>query len=409
MHKFGLAAILSLAVLSSPANAEKLEVTHWWTSGSEAAAVKVLADAFNKTGNVWVDGAIAGSGGTARPLIVSRIMGGDPMGATQFTHGSAMRELIQAGKMRDITDVAKRKGWTDKIYPPSLLQSCTFEDRIYCVPSNIHSQQWLWLSTKVYKDAGLPVPKNWNEFVASAPALEQKGVVPLALGRGPVPIWIAFHALYLGLGGPEAYLKTFKDKDAEFVEGPQIAGVFKALDEARKLAAKSKVQQWNLAAQMQIEGRAAGQIMGDWIQGEFNRAGMKPGQDYECLLGMGMNDFISANGDAFFFPKTADAKKIAAQDTLAAVISDPKVQTDFASVKGALPVRTDVHPADNNVCLERGLQALRAGHVVDSVNQLLSPDSITRMTDLMVEFFAEMSISPEQAQQEFADLIASAD
>src|SRR5690242_16073694 len=35
-----------------------LEVTHWWTSGGEAAAVKELAKAFDATGNHWIDGAI---------------------------------------------------------------------------------------------------------------------------------------------------------------------------------------------------------------------------------------------------------------------------------------------------------------------------------------------------------------
>ena len=43
-----------------------LEVTHWWTSGGEAAAVAEFAKAFNATGNKWVDGAIAGSGDVAR-------------------------------------------------------------------------------------------------------------------------------------------------------------------------------------------------------------------------------------------------------------------------------------------------------------------------------------------------------
>src|SRR5262249_37659439 len=38
-----------------------LEVTHWWTSGGEAAAVAEFAKAFNATGNHWVDGAIPGS------------------------------------------------------------------------------------------------------------------------------------------------------------------------------------------------------------------------------------------------------------------------------------------------------------------------------------------------------------
>ena len=61
------AAILTGAV--NVASATELEVTHWWTSGGEANAVGELAKAFDATGHKWVDGAIAGSGGVARPII----------------------------------------------------------------------------------------------------------------------------------------------------------------------------------------------------------------------------------------------------------------------------------------------------------------------------------------------------
>ena len=82
---------------ASAVMATELEVTHWWTSGGEAAAVAEFAKAFNATGHTWVDGAIAGSGNTARPIMISRITGGDPMGATQFNHG---RQGRGAGRSR---------------------------------------------------------------------------------------------------------------------------------------------------------------------------------------------------------------------------------------------------------------------------------------------------------------------
>ena len=160
-----------------------LEVTHWWTSGGEAAAVAEFAKAFNATGNKWVDGANAGSGDVARPVMISRITGGDPMAATQFNHGRQAEELVQAGVMRDLTDLATKENWKELIRPASLLESCTLNGKIYCVPVNIHSQQWMWLSNKAFQDAGVAVPKNWNEFVAAAPALEKAGKVPLAQGR----------------------------------------------------------------------------------------------------------------------------------------------------------------------------------------------------------------------------------
>ena len=69
----------SVALPFGAAHATDLEVTHWWTSGGEAAAVAEFAKAFDATGNKWVDGAIAGAGSTARPIMISRITGGDPM------------------------------------------------------------------------------------------------------------------------------------------------------------------------------------------------------------------------------------------------------------------------------------------------------------------------------------------
>ena len=62
-----VAALLATVALpyATPAGATDLEITHWWTSGGEAAALAELAKAFDATGNMWVDGAIAGSGGTA--------------------------------------------------------------------------------------------------------------------------------------------------------------------------------------------------------------------------------------------------------------------------------------------------------------------------------------------------------
>jgi glucose/mannose transport system substrate-binding protein len=137
--------LLAPVALPSVALSTDLEVTHWWTSGGEAAAVAELAAAFDATGNKWVDGAIAGSGDTARPMMISRITGGDPMGATQFNHGRQAQELVEAGRFRDLTDVATKENWAGVVNPPSLLANCTLDGKIYCVPVNIHSWQWLWL------------------------------------------------------------------------------------------------------------------------------------------------------------------------------------------------------------------------------------------------------------------------
>lgn len=406
-----LAAALAATVVLplGMANAADLEVTHWWTSGGEAAAVAELAKAFDATGNKWVDGAIAGSGGTARPIMVSRITGGDPMGATQFNHGRQAEELVQAGLMRDLTDVATKENWKDVIKPSSLLDSCTIDGKIYCAPVNIHSWQWLWLSNAAFKTAGVEIPKNWDEFVAAGPALEKAGIVPLAIGGQAWQANGAFGVLVIAIGGKDVYQKVFADKDEEAAAGPEMVKVFKAADDARRLSKGTNVQDWNQATNMVITGKAGGQIMGDWAQGEFQLAGQTAGTDYTCLPGLGVNEIISTGGDAFYFPLLEDEEKSKAQEVLASTLLNPKTQVAFNLKKGSLPVRGDVDLAAANDCMKKGLDILAKGNVVVSTDQLVSADSQKQMEDLFSEFFATPAMTPEDAQKRFVDIIAAAD
>src|SRR5688500_16781348 len=107
-----LAATAVMTLAAGSAHAADCEVTHWWTSGGEAAAVAEFQKAFDALGgDKWVDGAIGGSGDTARPIIISRIMGGNPPCATQFNPGKDSDDLIAAGLMQDLTELATQEDW----------------------------------------------------------------------------------------------------------------------------------------------------------------------------------------------------------------------------------------------------------------------------------------------------------
>jgi len=406
-----LAATLAVAsTVPLAAGAVDLEVTHWWTSGGEAAAVAEFANAFNaEGGDKWVDGAIAGSGGVARPIIISRIIGGDPMGATQLNHGRQAEELVEAGLMLDLTDVAEAEGWRDIVHPVSLLDACTVDGRIYCVPVNIHSWQWIWLSHKAYADAGTAVPRNWNEFVAAAPALKSAGKIPLAMGQQSWQSNGAFGVISVALGGIDLWTKINVDKDAKAAGGPEMAKVFEAFGEARSLSDGSNVQDWNQATNLVITGQAGGQIMGDWAQGEFQVAGQVAGKDYSCLPGLGVNAVISTGGDAFYFPLVDDPDIARAQKKMASMMISKEVQVAFNLKKGSLPIRGDVNLAAANDCMKKGLAILAEGDILPDANQLLTPDTLGQIDDLMVEFWNDKSITPADAQKRYAQIISEAD
>lgn len=393
---------------TSAAQAVELEVTHWWTSGGEAAAVAKFAEAWNATGNTWVDGAIAGSGGTARPIIISRILGGDPMAATQLNHGRQAEELIEAGLLLDLTDVATAGGWADIVNPSSLLDSCTLDGKIYCVPINIHSAQWMWLSHGAYEKAGVPVPADWNEFVATASKLQEADILPLAMGQQGWQQNLAFGALTIAVAGTDAWRAVTVGKDADVAAGPEFKAVFEAAANARELARGSNVQDWNQATNMVITGGAGAQLMGDWAQGEFAVAGQVEGTDYSCLPGLGLNDVLDTGGDAFYFPVNDDPEITAAQKELAALLISPEVQVSFNLAKGSLPVRGDIDMSSANGCMQKGLEILADGGVLPSGDQSLSADTQTQIEDLMAQFWSG-DMSAADAQESYADLIRKAD
>lgn len=394
-------------VTASGAYAEDLEVMHWWTSGGEAAAVGALAKAFDATGNTWIDAAIAG-GDAARAVMVSRLTGGDPMGAFQFNHGRQAEELIEAGLLRDITDIAEAEGWKDIVNPPSLLESCTVDGRIYCAPMNIHSWQWLWLSHKAYEDAGLAVPSNWDEFVAAAPALNDAGKLPLALGQQGWQQRGLFDVLFAALVPNDVFLGVYGDKNADIAAGAEVARVFAAAEDARNMSRNSTVQNWNDATNLVITGQSGGQIMGDWAQGEFAIADQVAGTDYSCLPGLGETELLSTGGDAFYFPVLKDDAQIAAQSELAALMLSPDAQVAFNLAKGSLPVRGDIDLTAANECMQKGLALLAEGAILPDTAQLITTDTAEQISSLFIEFFADTSITVEDAQARFAKIIATA-
>jgi glucose/mannose transport system substrate-binding protein len=59
--------------------------------------------------------------------------------------------------------------------------------------------------------------------------------------------------------------------------------------------------------------------------------------------------------------------------------------------------------------MKKGLEILKAGNVIQSTDELISPDTTTQLNDLVTQFFADDSIAPEKLQADFAEVIAKAD
>lgn len=404
-----LGAVALSATFGGSAMATDIEVTHWWTSGGEAAAVAEFAKAFDATGNHWVDGAIGGSGSVARPIIISRIMGGNPPGATQFNPGKDADDLVHAGLMQDLTDLATKEDWKSFVYPASQLEGCTYDGKVYCVPVNLHSAQWAWTNRHVYEDNGIAPPKNFEEIAAAAEKLKAKGIQPLSLAQD-WPVGLLADDIMVGIGGLDFYTKIYKDKDVDVASGPVATKIFTALDQARKMVdTQAIVPQWNDAVSLVITGKAAANVMGDWAQGEFQVAKMVAGKDYDCLPGLGYFPMLNTGGDVFYFPKSKDPAVTKAQLEMASMMISKPVQVAFNLKKGSLPIRGDVDLSAANDCMKKGLEILKdPKNILPSNAQMMQRDDINQIVALYNEFFTTPDMTVEQAQAAFVELIKNA-
>lgn len=105
----------------------------------------------------------------------------------------------------------------------------------------------------------------------------------------------------LSIGGKDLYQKVYGDKDAEAAAGPDMAKILRPPSRRATWPRAPMFRTGTKATNMVITGKAGGQIMGDWAQGEFQLANQKAGTDYTCLPGLGLNDYLTTGGDAFYF------------------------------------------------------------------------------------------------------------
>lgn len=393
----------ALIAASIPAHAEdkpKAEVMTSWTSGSEAAALDVIKQAFEKRGGVWKDSSIAGFG-AADAAFQNRLVAGDPPAAKQAVIGLANTDFVNQGLLNPIDDVAKASKWAD-VLPKSILDLISYNGKVYLSPSDAHGESWVFYSKDAFAKAGIAEePKNWDEFFGALDKLKGAGIQPVAWGGQSWQESKVFNMILLTQVGIDGFLKIYVDKDKS---GASVEGVKKTLDILGKLRAYvdegAVGRNWNDATAMVITGKAGVQFMGDWAKGEFLAAGKTLGKDYGCMLAPQSPGMVYV-ADSFSFPKIADAASQKGQALLAEVAMDPAVQVEFSLKKGSVPMRTDVDKSKLDICAQKGLELMSAGKIVPDQALILSPQQAGALNDFVDEFWTNSSEDSASGAEKF--------
>ena len=408
--KLTTAATVAALVCSTSVGAQEMraEVIHWWTSGGESAAVKVLADQFTKAGGVWIDSAVAG-GVNARTAAINRTVGGNPPTAMQFNTGKQFDELVEGNLLTDVEAVANENKWGG-IMPEAIVRAATRNGKMYAVPVNIHGQNWLFYNKAVLEKVGAAEPTNWTDVFVVLDKVKAAGLIPLAFSG--VKVWERnlFNAVLVGQGGATMFEGIYGKRDATLAASPEFKAVAETYARLRSYVDPgSPGRNWNDATTLVIQGKAGMQVMGDWAKGEFVAAGQTAGKEFGCTVLSNKGTGYVMGGDVFAFPQLKDPAQAKAQRALAKIMLDPETQINFALKKGSIPVRLDLDPSSLDLCAQKAMKWLADKSQQVPSQEMLSPPALTgAMEDAISQYWNTPAMTADAFAAKVAGILKAA-
>ncbi len=403
-----------LLLATNLAVANELEVLHWWTSGGEARSAELLKEVMESKGYTWKDFAVAGGGGESAMMVLkARAVSGNPPTAAQIK-GYDIQEWAQLGFLTNVEDVAIAEHW-DNVLPKSVADIMKFKGKYVAVPINLHRVNWLWANPDVFAEVGVSIPTTLEEFFTVAEKIKAAGYIPLAHGGQPWQDTTLFEAIALAVLGAEDYRKAFVDLDMDTLSGEKMVEVFSRFHQLRNYIDKASFgRTWNAATDMVIEGKAAMQLMGDWVKGVVYCGRKSTGEDYLCVPAPGTVDMFSYNIDSFVFFKHYNKLAKEGKAQLAQTIMSKPFQEAFNFNKGSLPARADISLDRFDQCSVASMEAFRQSegsqNLLPSLSANMSTTSFVRdaIFSVVSDFFNDADADPKKAPDRLARAIKAA-
>lgn len=406
--------VAAIGLVSSIAHAEpKTNMMHQWAQGSEAAAIAKLGEMFEAAGGTWEQTAISGHTSNTLAKLRSDVVAGNAPAAVQLK-GPEIAEWNATGATANLDATAAEQGW-DSVVAPELLAVIKPTGSWVAAPMNIHRVNWLYSSREILDNLGLEVPKTWDEFNAACEKIQAAGKTCIAHGAADWSDTTTFDSVVYGMD-QELYRKAFQEADLEALRSQ---GMIDSFAQLRKMVGYMddgiNGRSWEESMTMTMTGEAAFFLMGDWTVASANLAGFSEDTDYYCTqtpVNWGGNGFI-LNSDSVVFFKQNEPDYVEGQKLLAEIIMSPEFQATFNVAKGSIPARTDVDLSVGGFtkCQQQGLEDLKAsvseGSLVRSMahNMTVLQKFRGAMMDVITEFVADDSISPEEAANQLADAV----
>jgi len=303
--------------------------------------------------------------------------------------GNRMEPFVKAGLFEDVTDVWTANGLDDQL--KSAAASMTIDGKKWGVPYTYY--QWgIYYNKDVYKKVGVTEPKNWDEFVAACEKFHAAGID--CLTTGTKALWPGagiFDYINMRTNGYEFHMDLTAGKVAW--TDAKVKATFANWARIQPyITANHAAIDWQDAAALLVQGKAANYVMGNFAVATFKDGGMTNdnlGFMVFPEITAGIPRAEEAPTDTFHIPSGAKNKEDAKK--FLAYLASPEAQTKMNMTLGQLPVNNKASTADDPY-LKAGFEELSSAY---ALAQFFDRDAPADMAKAGMEGFQEFMTKPE--------------
>ena len=400
VHKMtGALALGAALMLSTSAFAQDKRVVTWNADYDPiplAAAEALIADF--EAANPEIDIQLTNFDHEGYKNAIRNFLTANPPDLANWYAANRMRPFVEAGLFADISDVWADNGLMEAL--ASSVPSSTIDGKQYAIPYTYY--QWgIYYNRDAYAAAGVEAPGpegvSWDQFLANCEKFAAAGIDCVTTGSSALwPVAGIFDYVSLRTNGYEFHSDLAAGKVSW--TSPEARAVFENLGKLQPFVTRNHAAiDWQDAAALFVQGKAANYVMGNFAVGVFKEGGMTNdnlGFMVFPEITAGIARAEEAPTDTIHL--TSGAKNPDDAKTFLAYMASAEAQSKWNAAVGQLPTNKNatVDPADP--FLTAGFEALSTA--TGGIAQFWDRDADAEYAKAGMEGFQQFLVQPEQLE-----------
>ena len=398
VHKLtGALALGAALMLSTSAFAQDKRVVTWnadWDPIPLAATEALIADF--EAANPEIDIQMTNFDHEAYKNAIRNFLTADAPDLANWYAANRMRPFVEAGLFADISDVWANNGLNESL--ASSVLSSTIDGKQYAIPYTYY--QWgIYYNRDAYKAAGIEAPGpegvTWDQFLANCEKFKAAGIDCVTTGSSALwPVAGIFDYVSMRTNGYQFHSDLAAGKVSW--TSPEVAAVFDNLGKLQPyVTANHAAIDWQDAAALLVQGKAANYVMGNFAVGVFKEGGMTNDNlgfmvFPEITAGIARSE--EAPTDTIHL--TSGAKNPEDAKTFLAYMASAEAQTKWNAAVGQLPTNKNASVDAADPFLTAGFQALSTA--TGGIAQFWDRDADAEYAKVGMEGFQQFLVQPEE-------------